>query len=495
MKNTSLLPVVLRSLAGAFVLLALQIWLLGPLTPGPLAACVCVYLSLLLIGQLGATTVILPLFLIPVWFMHYVPAPQLAKRGLVDYWFCRIYLEELGWESNYEWTCWALVPLTVGLILPLCIPGFLTQRQVTEGPRIGKRQLFLNSQYQMFCFMWMAACITLDALRIYNFAGPLRQPVALVLETRIVPLGTLVLLARPKPAIIAGVIGLTYELMLAASSGLFAGLFDRALPIIFLVMFRLHWSWQSLVLVIGFFVGLYVNEVEKQSILRVKLRAGELQGPVAAVVFLGELWYELVTNPDELFGMEARSNFFARMDNQFYIQNQLMIRIPNEVPHYRGKRILGVVENFLPRVLYPSKPVLLDRKEFTYLTGHPLQSGTSMGYGPSGEFYIDYGRSGMIIGMFFYGLIFGGAWRFFHKRSDENPAWWPWFCYLFGMWLTQIGAMLIMISGRTVKGALVMVVIYFLIPPVKNLLFLPSKEKDHDEDEQPAPPEGAVVHT
>ncbi len=485
MSRPNIYNCILRSLGIALILTGTQAWVLGMLSAGAMAACFCLYFSLILIAQLGDKTVVLPLFIIPVWWMHYVPAPQLAKRGLVDYWFCRLYLQDLNWQTNYELTCWALVPLTIGLVLPLVVPGFLTARQLSSSWADWRKRLTLSPYFENFCLVWLVVCILADALRLYSYAGPLRQPVSLVIETRLIAMGTLLLLGRPKAAIAGGLLGFGYELVLASTSGLFAGLFDRVLPVLFLLMFRWRWRWLAMLAVIGFFAALYVNEVEKQTVYRVKLRQGELSGPIDSVFFLGDLWLDLVMSPKELFSMETRSNFFARMDNQFYIQNALMSRIPSEVPHYSGKRVFGVVENFLPRIIHPNKPDLLDRKEFTYLTGHPLQEGTSMGYGPSGEFYIDYGLWGLYIGMLFYGLAFGLAWRLFHHLGDENPAWWPWFCYLFGMWITQIGAMMIMITGRTIKGAIILIVLVWAVPQIRDMLALPSRRKERRSPPKP----------
>lgn len=96
--------------------------------------------------------------------------------------------------------------------------------------------------------------------------------------------------------------------------------------------------------------------------------------------------------------------------------------VPAERP-FEGGALLwkAIVHVLTPRILFPDKPVLeSDSEETMYYTGRQLASGaqgTSFSLGYMVEQYIDFGRWGMFVPIFFIGLVWGGIYRYCLTRE------------------------------------------------------------------------------
>jgi hypothetical protein len=93
--------------------------------------------------------------------------------------------------------------------------------------------------------------------------------------------------------------------------------------------------------------------------------------------------------------------------NQGYIITHIMRTVPNMVPYENGTELYRILEAaFLPRIFAPNKLNAGDREIFTKYTNMPVAAGTSMGLSSMGDAYINFGRIGGSIFMFFFGLLF-----------------------------------------------------------------------------------------
>ncbi|MEO5937239.1 MAG: hypothetical protein ABIP81_08490 [Terriglobales bacterium] len=79
---------------------------------------------------------------------------------------------------------------------------------------------------------------------------------------------------------------------------------------------------------------------------------------------------------------------------------------------------------FIPRLLWPDKPMVVRGAWFTSYLGNSAResdSTTSIGMEAAGELYWNFGYSGVVIGMFVLGALFGALWR----MAGANPAMQP----------------------------------------------------------------------
>ena len=99
-----------------------------------------------------------------------------------------------------------------------------------------------------------------------------------------------------------------------------------------------------------------------------------------------------------------------------------MRNVPKNVPFADGEELMQILEAaFLPRVLAPNKLNAGDRGIFMKYTGMSLSKGTSMALSSVGDAYVNFGRWGGCIFMFFLGLLFSEVLNGFYRYSKYYP--------------------------------------------------------------------------
>jgi hypothetical protein len=103
--------------------------------------------------------------------------------------------------------------------------------------------------------------------------------------------------------------------------------------------------------------------------------------------------------------------------------------VPAKQPHADGELLQMALTNaFMPRFLFPDKPVLPSDSYYTRrFTGLLVtEEGTSISIGYMAEFYADWGLGGMFLSILLYGFLMGtGAWiidRLVRPRVLVDPA-------------------------------------------------------------------------
>jgi hypothetical protein len=137
-----------------------------------------------------------------------------------------------------------------------------------------------------------------------------------------------------------------------------------------------------------------------------------------------------ITNPGEIF---EEANFFPIVVrfNQGMIQSKVMDYVPKYNPYMDGKTIFNsVIASFVPRFLWPDKPIAGGHWNMEYFTGLIIE-GYSMNVGPLGEAYGNFGYSGGIYFMFFYGLFFNLIIFLIIRIAKTRPTVILWFPVLF----------------------------------------------------------------
>src|SRR4029077_6417558 len=108
-------------------------------------------------------------------------------------------------------------------------------------------------------------------------------------------------------------------------------------------------------------------------------------------------WDNFLDGMDALIMRISYVNFFALATEN----------VPGRIPYENGALWRGsVVHMFMPRVLFPEKPILDDSERTRTYTGMNVagsEQDTSIGIGYVGESYIDFGPIGMFIPIFLLG--------------------------------------------------------------------------------------------
>ncbi len=128
------------------------------------------------------------------------------------------------------------------------------------------------------------------------------------------------------------------------------------------------------------------------------------------------------SDQNELFTIEKLKQSNIRINQGFIITN-IMNNVPEKENYANGVELLQILEAaILPRVIAPNKLNAGDRFFFMKWAGFPIAAGTSMGLSSIGDGYINFGKFGGMIFMFFLGLLFSFVISVFYKHSNEYPV-------------------------------------------------------------------------
>ncbi len=127
------------------------------------------------------------------------------------------------------------------------------------------------------------------------------------------------------------------------------------------------------------------------------------------------------SDKNDLFTLEKLKHSNIRINQGFIITN-IMKNVPEKESYANGAELLQILEAaILPRVIAPNKLNAGDRFFFMKWAGFPIAQGTSMGLSSMGDGYINFGKFGGMIFMFFLGLLFSFVISVFYKYSYEYP--------------------------------------------------------------------------
>jgi len=127
------------------------------------------------------------------------------------------------------------------------------------------------------------------------------------------------------------------------------------------------------------------------------------------------------SDKNELFTFEKIKESNIRINQGFIITN-IMNNVPEKENYANGTELIQILEAaILPRVVAPNKLNAGDRIFFMKWAGFPIAAGTSMGLSSMGDGYVNFGKFGGMLFMFFLGLLFSFVISIFYKHSFEYP--------------------------------------------------------------------------
>jgi hypothetical protein len=147
---------------------------------------------------------------------------------------------------------------------------------------------------------------------------------------------------------------------------------------------------------------------------RTALSTGQVTGsPIDKIEAYGQ---HAVSSIESFNINRATETLASRLSSGVAYFSHVLRVVPKIVPHEDGGLSWRALRHVLmPRVLFPEKPDLggdswLVRK-YALLNVSGNKSGTSIGLGYMAEFFIDFGFPGMLVPLFFYGVLLGLMYR------------------------------------------------------------------------------------
>jgi hypothetical protein len=136
------------------------------------------------------------------------------------------------------------------------------------------------------------------------------------------------------------------------------------------------------------------------------------------------------THPSALIEKDVLFRQAVRL-NQGWLIAVTMDRVPRKYDYAYGETIwISLAASVVPRFIWPDKPEAGGKYNLKRFWGYNLV-GYSMNIGPIGEAYANFGTTGGIIFMFFYGLFFNLMLVLLLRWSEKRPSVLCWIPFLF----------------------------------------------------------------
>ncbi len=116
--------------------------------------------------------------------------------------------------------------------------------------------------------------------------------------------------------------------------------------------------------------------------------------------------------------VDSDALFHAFMYNAeiFYPFYNVVSFIPQYAPYHYGLGIVNIFVQFIPRIIWPGKPIMLGKTAFQAMYGNSMGGAA---YPNIGEYYYEFGITGVIILMFITGYFMRKSYLYMLKRKDE----------------------------------------------------------------------------
>lgn len=177
--------------------------------------------------------------------------------------------------------------------------------------------------------------------------------------------------------------------------------------------------------------------------------------------YFAQLITEKTTNPSELLGNPNKLFFVAVRANQGWLIARTINHVPSDYPFANGETIWqSVAAAFVPRLLWPDKPEAGGKANLKRFWGINI-SGFSMNIGPIGEAYANFGTTGGVIYMFFYGLFFSVMMSVILKRAEKRPSLVLWIPFLF-FYAIGVETDLLTTMGSLIKGVIFTYIVFWI---------------------------------
>ncbi|CAN5373925.1 hypothetical protein BH09BAC3_BH09BAC3_13010 [soil metagenome] len=181
-------------------------------------------------------------------------------------------------------------------------------------------------------------------------------------------------------------------------------------------------------------------------------------GVQAVLTTRGAAYSKLLQLTSEVEDKDISQGFNALIDRMSIVGifDAVYKRVPQKVPYEQGELWLnGITRPFMPRLFFPNKKVLTDSKELNYYSNLNIdEKSTSVSLSMMAGSYVDFGKWGMHVPLFLFGLFCG--WIFMKAmRWGGHPV--------VGYALTMPMIYLLHINEESINRVVSSIVLYFLV--------------------------------
>lgn len=247
---------------------------------------------------------------------------------------------------------------------------------------------------------------------------------------------------------------------------LMLGMFGELIFMVIMAMILLalgkklaFWSKLS-AFVLGIIFILIIQVVKPEYRSRIWASA---EGEGAGASLFMELVVDKFNDPSALFSNEVVwFNFYSRFNQGLYVG--LVLRsVPARFPYANGETINeSLAGAIVPRVLWPEKQKAGGVQNFKRFLGIDLR-GYSVGISPFGEAWGNYGSTGGIIFMFFFGLLFNLVFSLILKIAVNVPSLILWIPLMF-FYAVKIETDVFSMVNSLVKACMFTYIMYKVYP-------------------------------
>ncbi|MBN8826815.1 MULTISPECIES: hypothetical protein [unclassified Spirosoma] len=176
-----------------------------------------------------------------------------------------------------------------------------------------------------------------------------------------------------------------------------------------------------------------------------------------------DLVADRLVHPDKLLNIAQLFRSSVRF-NQGILIGSAMAKVPTYEEYARGEVLLSFVYPFVPRFLWPDKPLaggFANIKRFTTL---PQLENTSMNLSPIGEGYVNFGYGGVLFA-WLYGAVLRNCFRAVIQMATQVPSVVLWLPTLF------VGCMTMETDvfstwGSLLNSAVFIIILYGVFKPI-----------------------------
>ncbi|MCB0518005.1 MAG: hypothetical protein H6577_09485 [Lewinellaceae bacterium] len=378
------------------------------------------------------------LVLIAVLFFEFIrgfgirihPLDLMGFYAMAAYWVApalAYHLTEIGWYEGFNFMCIpsekyfaTAVPGTLALLAGINFPFKIAYKNHKE--YYEKISDYLKDKTDAgFKLFW----IGLGSNLIAPFA-PGGLGFFLELSSQLIYIGALYLwfspmdMSKKLPYLVAMFL---MPLARALKGGMFGEVVFWGAFMAMLMLLKFHVAfWKKMVIaVFGVVFILFIQSIKyefRQMTWYTQETSQQTMGYKAEV--FQKLWSDRVADPDLLVGPLMLSNALDRT-NQGSLVAMAVRYVPEYEPYANGETIfLATAASFIPRFVWPNKPVVGSREKMIRFTGFDNGEYTAMDIGQLGDAYVNFGPWGGALFMFIYGFLFAFIFAKIFEIAESN---------------------------------------------------------------------------
>lgn len=270
---------------------------------------------------------------------------------------------------------------------------------------------------------------------------------------------------------------IAYLVLNIVSGGVFIDLFIWGLFIatFFTINKKISLITKILFLIVGSITVLLIQSI-KADYRKIIWDENKSEEVNEELVFI-DLTQTKLENVQSIFEEDNLKSFFSRI-NQGWILSNVLDHVPQNQDFSHGDLFLRELKGIiLPRVLAPDKVTASGKdvkEKFMKYTGRILHGNTTMNVGLISDGYINFGRYGCWIFMFFVGLFVNFFMHKIYQYSQNYPTLILWLPVLF-FYLLRTANDFYMIMNYLVKSTMLLVVVFYIF---KNVFYQPQIDQN-----------------